>query len=108
MHRLGQGVGAHRVAQAVGQPPGQVRPKPSPPMKAVRTVEMARVVDPNTSVSPRVQTISRISPEAPDRKKQASTMARMKGRTLYDRRRAAGYSEMVTSRGAMVQVPSRP
>ena len=46
-------------------------------MKAVSTVEMARVVDPNTRVSLRVQTISKISPEAPDRKKQASTRARM-------------------------------
>ena len=46
-------------------------------MNAVSTVEMASVVDPNTRVSPRVQTISKISPEAPDRKKQASTTARM-------------------------------
>ena len=49
-------------------------------MKAVSTVEMARVVDPNTRVRPLVQTISKIRPEAPERKKQASTTARMKNR----------------------------
>ena len=53
-------------------------------MNAVSTVETASVVDPNTSVSIRVQSISRISPEAPDRKKQASTTTRM-GRGLYHR-----------------------
>ena len=46
-------------------------------MKAVRTVETASVVDPKTRVSIRVQTSSRISPEAPERKKQASTKARI-------------------------------
>src|SRR5687767_8809562 len=51
-------------------------------MNAVSTVEMARVVEPNTRVSPRVQTISKIRPEAPDRKKQASTTARMKAGLL--------------------------
>jgi hypothetical protein len=50
-------------------------------MNAVNTVDTASVVDPNTSVSIRVQSISRMSPEAPDRKKQASTTTRM-GRGL--------------------------
>ena len=50
-------------------------------MNAVSTVETARVVDPNTRVSIRVQSISRISPEAPERKKQANTRTRM-GRGL--------------------------
>ena len=61
-------------------------------MNVASTVEIASVVDPNTSPSSRVHSISRISPDAPDRKKQASRTARISGRTLYDRRRAAGYS----------------
>ena len=40
-------------------------------MNAVSTVETASVVEPKTSVSIRVHSISRMSPEAPDRKKQA-------------------------------------
>ncbi len=64
-------------------------------MNVASTVEIASVVDPNTSPSWRVHRLSRISPDEPDRKKQASRIARMKGRTLYDRRRAAGYSEVV-------------
>src|SRR6185312_15874091 len=51
-------------------------------MKAVRTVETARVVDPNTRVNIRVQSISRIRPEAPERKKQARTTTRM-GPAIY-------------------------
>ena len=46
-------------------------------MNVASTVDTASVVDPNTSVSIRVQSISRMSPDAPDRKKQASTTARM-------------------------------
>ncbi len=53
-------------------------------MNAVSTVEMASVVDPKTSVSIRVQSISRISPDAPERKKQAKTTTRM-GRGIYHR-----------------------
>ena len=62
-------------------------------MNVASTVEIASVVDPNTSPSWRVHRLSRISPDEPDRKKQASRIARMKGRTLYDRRRRAGYLE---------------
>src|SRR4029079_16423840 len=61
-------------------------------MKVARTVEIASVVDPNTSPSSRVQRLSRISPDAPDRKKQASNTARIGERTLYDRGPAPGYS----------------
>ena len=64
-------------------------------MNVASTVEIASVVDPNTSPSSRVHRLSRISPDEPDRKKQASRTARMGGRTLYDRRRAAGYSDAV-------------
>ncbi len=46
-------------------------------MNVASTVDTASVVDPKTSVSIRVQSISRMSPDAPDRKKQASTTARM-------------------------------
>ncbi len=46
-------------------------------MNAVSTVETASVVDPNTRVSIRVQSISSIRPEAPERKKQARTITRM-------------------------------
>ena len=46
-------------------------------MKAVKTVDTASVVDPKTSVSIRVQSISRMSPEAPERKKQAKTTTRI-------------------------------
>ena len=60
-------------------------------MNVASTVEIASVVDPNTSPSFRVQSISRISPEEPDRKKQASRTARISGPTLYDRRRGPGY-----------------
>jgi hypothetical protein len=53
-------------------------------MKAVSTVETASVVDPKTSVSIRVQSISRMSPDAPERKKQAKTTTRM-GPAIYHR-----------------------
>src|SRR4051794_28662180 len=62
-------------------------------MNVARTVEMASVVDPNTSPSSRVQRLSRISPDEPERKKQASRTARIGGRTLY--RDAADYSAAV-------------
>src|SRR5450755_1538081 len=58
-------------------------------MNAVSTVDTASVVDPKTSVSMRVQSISRINPDAPDRKKQASTTTRM-GPALYTGRRNSG------------------
>src|SRR5437763_10459720 len=61
-------------------------------MNVASTVEIASVVDPNTSPSSRVHRLSRINPDDPDRKKQASRTARIGERTLYDRRRAAGYS----------------
>src|SRR3954465_10968764 len=51
-------------------------------MNAVSTVETASVVEPKTSVSMRVQSISRISPDAPDRKKQARITTRMGGANL--------------------------
>src|SRR5689334_4814589 len=59
-------------------------------MKAVRTVETARVVDPKTRVSIRVQMSSRISPEAPDRKKHARTTAGMWGEPFLQCRRRHG------------------
>src|SRR6476620_8912745 len=55
---------------------------PSSPMKVASTVEIASVVDPNPSPSSRVHRLSRIRPDAPDRKKQASKTARMSDR-LY-------------------------
>ncbi len=58
-------------------------------MNAVSTVDTASVVDPKTSVSIRVQSISRISPEAPERKKQARTTTRM-GRGIYHRSEQGG------------------
>ncbi len=51
-------------------------------MKAVSTVETASVVEPKTSVSILVHSISRMRPEAPDRKKQARMTARI-GAGLY-------------------------
>src|SRR5436190_19442675 len=52
-------------------------------MNVASTVEIASVVDPNTSPSFRVQSISRMRPEEPDRKKQASRIARMGANGLY-------------------------
>src|SRR4051812_8687261 len=46
-------------------------------MNVASTVEIASVVDPNTSPSSRVHKLSRISPDDPDRKKQASSTARI-------------------------------
>src|SRR3954471_21819834 len=46
-------------------------------MNAVSTVETARVVEPKTSVSMRVHSISSTNPDAPDRKKQPRITARM-------------------------------
>ena len=44
-------------------------------MNTDSTVDMARAVEPKTSVSSRVQTSSKTRPEAPDKKKQARTRA---------------------------------
>ena len=46
-------------------------------MNAVSTVDTASVVEPKTSVSMRVHSISSTSPDAPDRKKQPRITARM-------------------------------
>src|SRR4051812_15793594 len=46
-------------------------------MNVASTVEIASVVDPNTKPSSRVHRLSRISPDDPDRKKQASSTARI-------------------------------
>lgn len=51
-------------------------PIPSPAMNTVRTVLIAKEDTPNTRESWRIQTISYISPEAPDKK----NMRRMRGR----------------------------
>jgi hypothetical protein len=45
-------------------------------MNVASTVEIASVVDPNTSPSLRVHRVSRMSPDDPDRKKQASRTPR--------------------------------
>src|SRR5579859_206855 len=50
-------------------------------MNTESTVETASAVEPNTSVSSRVHTCSNTSPEAPDRKKQASTRGPIFART---------------------------
>ena len=44
-------------------------------MNTDSTVDIASAVEPNTSVSSRVQTASKMSPEAPERKKQPRTRA---------------------------------
>ena len=49
-------------------------------MKTDSTVDMASVVEPKTRVSSRVQTASKTRPEAPDKKKQARTSGRSRGR----------------------------
>src|SRR6476620_1506133 len=82
-------------------------PSPSPPMNVARNVEIASVVDPNTSPSSRVHKLSRIRPDDPDRKKQASRTARIGERTLYDRRRAPGYSSMAEVRRLSRLAPVR-
>src|SRR5262245_9663424 len=46
-------------------------------MNVASTVEIASVVDPNTSPRLRDQSTSRMSPDEPDRKKQASSTARI-------------------------------
>src|SRR5436309_331587 len=56
-----------------------------PPMKAVRTVDTASVVDPKTSVRRRVHSISRTRPEAPERKKQPKITGRMEAANVTSR-----------------------
>ena len=71
--------------------PARYDPSPSPPMNTASTVEIASVVEPNTSPSFRVHRFSRMSPDDPDEKAGKQNRAHV-GTDFIDRRRAPGYS----------------